>query len=136
MSPLLAQLTGNPPPPPGFTDWLQSATYLVWLGGGVVVLWRHLRKPSAMPVDVENKPLTVAPATAYVKKPDYDHDQGVLDRRLNAATEARKGIHEKLDQHGQRLALLEKGERHTEAALADIDQKLTTILQRLPTIKS
>jgi hypothetical protein len=82
-------------------------------------------------VDVQ-QPLHVTPQITYVERPDYEREQEVIDRRLNAATAARKEIHEKLDQHGQRIALLEKSERHTEQTLANIDQKLTTILQRLP----
>jgi hypothetical protein len=128
----LAQLAGNPPPPEGFSNWLQSATYLVWLAGGCLVLWRHLKKPAAAAVEVSNNPLTVAPFVSYVEKDDYARDQKIVDDRLTSATESRKAMHEDIERHGQRIASLEKGERHTEMTLASIDQKLTTVLQRLP----
>jgi septal ring factor EnvC (AmiA/AmiB activator) len=130
--PILAQLTGNPPPPEGFSDWLHSATYLIWLAAGAVILWKRIKKPAALPVDVENSPLTVAPAVNYVTAPDYKKDMDKVDERLNSATKSRKDLHERVDAHGQRISALEKSERHTDAALANIDQKLTTILQRLP----
>ena len=86
---------------------------------------------AAQRVDVQ-QPLTVTPFVDYVRKPDYDRDMGVVDDRLNAATESRKKLHERVDAHSQRIASLEKGERNTEVSLANIDQKLTVILQRLP----
>jgi len=78
------------------------------------------------------QPLEIRAAKQFVNRGDYDRDQGVVDARLKAATESRKKMHEKLDDQGQRIALLEKSEQHHEALLAAIDQKLTAILQRLP----
>ena len=86
---------------------------------------------AAQRVDVQ-QPLTVAPHISFVRKPDYERDQALLDERLRKATESRKQLHERLGDQSQRITALEKSERHTEATLANIDQKLTTILQRLP----
>ncbi|EIP99465.1 hypothetical protein OpiT1DRAFT_03982 [Opitutaceae bacterium TAV1] len=85
----------------------------------------------AQRVDVQ-QPLTVAPLVAYVEKPDYDRDQRTNDERHKAAKESREKIHGDLKGHEARIASLEKGEKHTDAALAVIDQKVTIILQRLP----
>jgi len=91
-------------------------------------------KSEATPVSLP-QPLEIRAAKQFVNRGDYERDQGVTDARLKSATDSRKKMHEKLDDHGQRIALLEKSEQHHETLLAAIDTKLTTILQRLPRIQ-
>lgn len=66
----------------------------------------------------------------FISRPEYEADQETIDDRLNKATESRKKMHGEIDAHGHRLASLEKGEKHIEATLANMDQKLTTLLSR------
>jgi hypothetical protein len=82
-------------------------------------------------VDVQ-QPFTVRPYADSVLRSDYDRDQETNNDRHKAAKVSREKIHENLKSHEARITSLEKGERHTDAALATIDQKVTTILQRLP----
>lgn len=82
-------------------------------------------------IDVQ-QPLSVRPHADFVLQPDYVRDQETNNERHKAAKESREKIHENLKNHEARISSLEKGEKHTDAALAVIDQKLTTVLQRLP----
>lgn len=66
----------------------------------------------------------------FISRPEYASDQEVIDERLTAATESRGRMHKEIEGHSQRLASLEKGERHTEQMLQSIDLKLTTLLKR------
>ncbi len=92
-------------------------------------LWdynRQRREEAAQIEPKSNPPLH----ERFISRPEYGADQEVLDARLNAATESRRGIHKEIELHGHRLTSLEKGEKHTEATLANIDRKLETLLKR------
>lgn len=120
---MISLLAQTPVPVPAeIASWLACAAFVVW----IVSLVKKIRTPAL------SQPLTVRADAECVLKPDYERDQAVIDDRLCKATESRKQLHERLGEHGERLTALEKSERHTEATLANIDMKLTTILQRLP----
>lgn len=110
------------PVPAEIAAWLGCLAFILW----IATLVKKLRAPAL------TQPLTVRGETACVIKPDYDRDQALIDERLTSATASRKELHKQLGDHSERITALERSERHTEATLANIDQKLTTILQRLP----
>lgn len=96
-----------------------------FLGSLGALLWLWNQGKQALGVNPPNH-------ERFVAKPDYVRDQSLLDERLNAATKSRKDMHGDIELHGQRLAALEEGKRHTEITLANIDSKVTTLLQRTP----
>jgi septal ring factor EnvC (AmiA/AmiB activator) len=108
--------------PDGLATWLACLLFLASLA---VAIKKLREKPL-------KEPLRVRTEDDGVLRSDYDRDQKVVDERLTAATRSREKIHEQMSRQDSRITSLEKGEKHTDAALAQIDQKLTVVLQRLP----
>jgi hypothetical protein len=127
---LLAQASHTPPP--GFSDWIASAFYLVGLVAAVVVLYQRLRPRPTQPVAVMDKPLKVQGTARYVEEEAFKTEITNVHGRIGRE---RKEVDAQLAEiKSAHIRQAETGEAHSvrlHARIDDLDRRVDHIPQRV-----